>query len=55
VSRYRFIEAEKMEERSLSCACTVLEVSRAAYYEWRKEEPWYFVVPDGNLAPDRGE
>ena len=39
MSRYRFIEAEKVEERSVNRACAVLEVSRAAYYEWRKQEP----------------
>jgi len=39
VSRYPFIEAEKAEERSVNQACAALEVSRAAYYEWRKQEP----------------
>lgn len=39
MSRYPFIEAEKAEERSVNQACAVLEVSRAAYYEWRKQEP----------------
>ena len=32
MSRYRFIEAEKVKERSVNRACAVLEVSRAAYY-----------------------
>ena len=36
---YRFIEAESEEERSVNRACAVLEVSRAAYYEWSKQEP----------------
>jgi transposase InsO family protein len=36
---YPFIEAEKAEERSVNRACAVLEVSRAAYYEWHKQEP----------------
>ena len=31
---YPFIEAEKAEERSVNRACVVLEVSRAAYYDW---------------------
>ena len=30
---YPFIEAEKAEERSVNRACSVLKVSRAAYYE----------------------
>ena len=36
---YPFIEAEKAEERSVNRACSVLKVSRAAYYEWHKQEP----------------
>jgi len=39
VSVYPFIEAEKAEERSVNRACSLLEVSRAAYYEWHKQEP----------------
>jgi hypothetical protein len=39
VSVYPFIEAEKAEERSVNRTCAVLEVSRAAYYEWHKQEP----------------
>jgi len=34
VSRYRFIEAEKMHH-AVSLLCRVLEVSRAAYYRWK--------------------
>ena len=37
MSRYRFIEAERAEGRSVNRGCAVLEVSRAAYYEWRKQ------------------
>lgn len=36
---YRFIEAEREEERSVNQACAILEVSRAAWYEWSKQEP----------------
>jgi hypothetical protein len=36
---YRFIEAEREEERSVNRACVILEVSRAAWYEWSKQEP----------------
>ena len=50
MSRYRFIEAEKVEERSVNRACAVLEVSRAAYYEWRKQEPSARAQEDQELA-----
>ena len=36
---YRFVEAERDGECSVNKACAVLEVSRAAYYEWSKQEP----------------
>jgi hypothetical protein len=36
---YRLVEAERDGERSVNKACVVLEVSRAAYYEWSKQEP----------------
>jgi transposase InsO family protein len=39
MSVYPFIEAERAEERSVNRACAVLEVSRAAYYEWHQQEP----------------
>ena len=32
---YRFIEAEKAQQRTLKRACELLEVSRAAYYAHR--------------------
>jgi putative transposase len=35
VSRYRFIEAEKAEH-PVTTMCRMLEVSRAAYYDWSK-------------------
>jgi hypothetical protein len=35
VSLYRFIEAEKAQQRTLRRACELLEVSRAAYYAHR--------------------
>jgi hypothetical protein len=39
VSRYPFIEAEKAGQRSVNRAGAVLEVSRAAYDEWRCQQP----------------
>ena len=50
MSRYRFIEAEKVEGRSVNRACVVLEVSRAAYYEWRKQEPSEAIVSRDVIA-----
>src|SRR5262250_541650 len=47
---YRFIEAEREGERSVNRACAVLEVSRAAYYEWRKQEPSARAQQDRELA-----
>jgi putative transposase len=50
VSVYPFIEAERAEERSVNRACAVLEVSRAAYYEWHKQEPPQRVQEDQELT-----
>ena len=36
---YRFIEAEKAQQRTLKRACELLEVSRAAYYAHRAGTP----------------
>lgn len=36
---YPFIEAEKAAGHRVAPACTMLEVSRSAYYEWSKQEP----------------
>ena len=35
MNRYRFIEAEKAQQRTVKRACELLEVSRAAYYAHR--------------------
>jgi hypothetical protein len=39
VNLYRFIEAEKAQQRTLKRACELLEVSRAAYYAHRAAIP----------------
>jgi transposase InsO family protein len=39
VNLYRFIEAEKAQQRTLKRACELLEVSRAAYYAHRANTP----------------
>jgi len=36
---YPFIEAEKVEQRNVRKACVMLEVSRAAYYQWSTHIP----------------
>ena len=50
MSVYPFIEAERVEERSVNRACAVLEVSRAAYYEWHKQEPSQRTQEDQELT-----
>jgi transposase InsO family protein len=39
VNVYPFIEAERAQQRSVKCACKLLEVSRAAYYAHRADRP----------------
>ncbi len=46
---YPFIEAEKAEERSVNRACALLEVSRAADYEWH-QQPSRLAQEDRELA-----
>jgi transposase InsO family protein len=38
MSRYRFVAAEKPAGRAVARACSVLEVSRSAYYQWSRQE-----------------
>lgn len=45
-----FIEAEEAEQQhSVKRACELLEVSRAAFYEYRKHEPSRRELSDGEL------
>lgn len=39
MSVYPFIEAEKAAVRNVARTCALLEVSRAAYYQWRRQVP----------------
>jgi hypothetical protein len=39
VNVYPFIEAERAEQRNVKCACALLEVSRAAFYDWARHVP----------------
>ena len=36
---YPFVEAEQAGQRNVARACALLEVSRAAYYQWSRHEP----------------
>jgi hypothetical protein len=36
VNVYPFIEAERAEQRNVKRACALLEVSRAAFYDWAR-------------------
>lgn len=47
---YPFIEAEKAGQRSVNRACAVMKVSRAAYYEWRRQQPSRRAQEDGRLS-----
>jgi transposase InsO family protein len=48
---YPFIEAEKAEQDgNVAMACRLLEVSRAAYYEWSKQVPSSRQLSDIELA-----
>jgi transposase InsO family protein len=50
VNLYRFIEAEKAQQRTLKRACELLEVSRAAYYAQRLGTPSAQQVADAALT-----
>jgi hypothetical protein len=50
VNVYRFIEAEKAQQRTLKRACELLEVSRAAYYAHRTGIPSARQLADEQLT-----
>lgn len=50
MSVYPFIEAEKAAVRNVARACALLEVSRAAYYQWRRQVPSTRQRGDGELG-----
>lgn len=50
MSVYPFIEAEKAGQRSVNRACAVMKVSRAAYYEWRRQQPSRRAQEDRELS-----
>ena len=50
MNRYRFIEAEKAQQRTVKRACELLEVSRAAYYAHRADVPSARQLTDEQLT-----
>ena len=51
MSVYPFIEAEKVEQDgNVAMTCRLLEVSRAAYYEWSEHKPSRRRLSDAELA-----
>lgn len=50
MSAYPFIEAEKAEGHNVSLACTLLEVSRSAFYDWARHVPSAREMADAELA-----
>jgi hypothetical protein len=45
-----FIEAEQAGQRNVARACELLEVSRSAFYQWRKHVPSARELGDADLA-----
>ena len=50
MSVYPFIEAEKVEDRNVTKACELMEVSRSAFYDWARHEPSRREVSDAELG-----
>jgi transposase InsO family protein len=50
VNCYPFIEAEKAQQRNVKRACELLKVSRAAYYQARRNQPSKRARDDAELA-----
>lgn len=50
VNVYPFIEAEKVEDRNVTKACELMEVSRSAFYDWHAHRPSRREVSDAEFA-----
>jgi transposase InsO family protein len=50
VSVFAFIEAEKAEQRNVTKACALLEVSRSAFYDWHQHRPSARQLADDELG-----
>jgi transposase InsO family protein len=48
--RRAFVEAEKQADRNVVKACELLQVSRSAFYQWRKQVPSTRQVSDAELS-----
>ena len=46
---YPFVEAEQAGQRNVGKACALLEVSRAAYYQWSRHAPSARARADGSV------
>ena len=49
MNMWPFIEAEKAEQHNVKRTCELLEVSRAAYYEWSAHVPCARALSDADL------
>ncbi len=50
MSVYPFIEAEKVEDRNVTKACELMEVSRSAFYDWVQRQPSRREVSDAEFG-----
>ena len=50
MSVYPFIEAEKVEDRNVTKACELMEVSRSAFYDWHAHRPSRRALDDEALG-----
>lgn len=50
MSRYRFVEAEKVQGGNVAQACQLLEVSRSAFYDWHQHRPSIRQLADEQLG-----
>jgi hypothetical protein len=50
MSRYRFVAAEKAAAGNVAKACTLLSVSRSAYYHWTEQRESARVRSDRKLS-----
>ena len=50
MNRYRFVEAEKAQRRSVAKACELLEVSTSAFYDWHRHVPSTRQLADEQLG-----
>jgi putative transposase len=49
VSRYRLVAAEEAGEHNVEKACALLQISRSAYYDWKRHTPSTHALRDEEL------